>query len=121
MPRLEIEVAIAGHDVERGAAVNHARMDGRVRNIVRIVVPATFAKFARNAGEVRDDLASDLDRIDPKRRERRMRLEPANPAPPALLAFVRDDELHPRGLADDASQRANAAPHDVVDQAAHAD
>ena len=72
-------------------------------------------------GEVGDDLAGDLHRVDAVRRQRRMRLVAAHAAAPALLALVRDDELHAGRLADDAAERLHAARDDVGDQPPHAD
>ena len=54
----------------------------------------------------RDDVARDLHGVDALRRQRRMRLVAAHAAAPALLALVRDDELHAGRLADDAAGRA---------------
>ena len=34
---LEVERAVARHDVERGAAVDHAGVHGRVRDVVRVI------------------------------------------------------------------------------------
>src|SRR4029453_17984380 len=50
-----------------------------------------------------------------------MRLVPADTTAPALLAFVSDDELHAGRLADDASQRRNAALRHIRDQSSHPD
>ena len=121
MTDLEVELAVARHDVERGAAADDARVDCRVRYVVCVVVLALVAERARDVGEVGDDLAGDLDGVDAERRQRRMRFVSAHAAAPALLALVRDDELHAGRLADDAAQRLDAARDDVVDQPPHAD
>ncbi len=50
-----------------------------------------------------------------------MRLVAPHAAAITALSLVRDDELHARGLADDAACRPDAARCDVRDQATHAD
>ncbi len=93
----------------------------RVRDVVGVIELALVAERACDVGEVGDDLARDLDGVDAERRERRVRFVPAHAAAPALLALVRDDELHAGRLADDATERLDAARDDVVDQPPHAD
>ena len=62
MAELEIERAVARNDVERGAAVDHADVHGRVRHVVRVVAAAAVAESRAPSGEERDDLAGDLRR-----------------------------------------------------------
>ena len=48
MANLEVERAVARHDVERGAAVDHAGVHGRERHVVGGVERAVVAKRARH-------------------------------------------------------------------------
>ena len=121
MPELEIEAAIARHDVECGPAAYHAGVNRRVRHVVRGVESAAITEAARHLGQERHDLAGDLHGVDAARRQRRVRLVAAHAAAEAPLALVRDDQPHPGRLADDAARRLDAARDDVLQQAAHAD
>src|SRR5947208_6612433 len=121
MADLEVEPAVPRNDVERGAAADDADMRRRVRDIVSVVAPRTVAKLSRALADVVHDCARNLDRVDATRRERRMRFVAANAAAPAHLAFVRDDQLHPGRLADDAPGRLPALGDDIGDEAPHAD
>ena len=93
---LEIEAAVARHDVEGRPAVDHARMHRRVRHVVRGVESRRVAEARAHLGQLSDDLAGDLHGVDAVRRQRRMRLVAAHAAAPALLALVRDDEFASR-------------------------
>ncbi len=121
VPKFEIEAAVARHDVERGAAAHHAGVDGRVGYVVGRVVDAAITKTARHVRQERDDLAGDLHGVHAARRQRGMRLVSTHAAAVALLALVRDDQVHAGGFADDATGRLDASRADVRDQAPHAD
>ena len=76
--------------------------------------PPRSRKRRRHLGQERHDLAGDLHRVDAVRRQRRVRLVAAHAAAAALLALVRDDQLHAGRLADDAAGRLDAARDDVL-------
>ena len=93
VPELEIEAAVARHDVERRAAADHAGVHRRVR-ARRTRRRSRRDRETRRAmlREERHDFAGDLHRVDAARRQRRMRLVAAHAAAVAFLALVRDDE-----------------------------
>ena len=121
VPEFEIEGAVARHDVERRAAVDHTGMDRRVGHVVGGIEAAPIAKPASHVRQERDDFAGDLHRVHPSRGQRGMRLMAAHAAAVAFLALVRDHQMHARRLADDASRRLDAARGHVRDQAPDAD
>ena len=114
MPDLELERAVARHDVERGSAADHADVRRRERDVVRGILALRASRNARARSAIHATMiARDLHGVDALRRQRRMRLVSAHAAAPGLLALVRDDELHAGRLADDAAGRRNAARDDV--------
>ena len=114
-------VAVARDDIERGAAVDHAGVDGRVRHVIDRVERAFLDQLAVHGLEVRHELAGDLDCIDALRRERGVRLKAAHRGLVSVLALVRHHHLHAGRLSHDATGRLEALREHVGDQATHAD
>ena len=121
VPELEIEAAVARHDVECRPAAYHAGVNRRVGHVVRGVESAAITEAATHLGKEGHDLAGDLHGVDAVRRQRRVHLVAAHAAAEALLALVRDDQAHPGRLTDDAARRLDSSRNDVLQQAAHAD
>ena len=115
------DIAIPRDDVERGAAVDHAGVDGGVGNVIDRVERTILDQRAVHGLEVRHELAGDLDRVDALRCERRVRLKTAHRGLVGVFAFVRHHHLHAGGLAHDAAGRLEALREHVDDQPAHAD
>src|SRR5437870_1310219 len=121
MSNFEFENAVARHDVECGAAVDRASVDGGVGHVVGRIEAATLAKPPRHLRQAANDFGGDVYRIDAARRQRRVRLVAAHAAAVTLLAFVRDDESHARRFTDDAAGGLNGTLHDVIDQPSYTD
>jgi hypothetical protein len=101
MPELESELAILGHDVHGSAAVNEARLERGMDDVILIVVCAG-SHFVSQVSEEHDQFGRMFDGIDGTRRQAGMGLQPANPHPIGAPTLVADDRAHFRGLADDA-------------------
>lgn len=115
----EIEAAVFRHDVERGAALHGARMDGGVLHVIELVERAFLLDAPCHALEVGDHFGGILDRVDPLGRQARMRFEAAHPAAVTLFALMADDHLHAGRLADDTHHRGRFDVGEFLDQAAH--
>ncbi len=118
---LEIEPAVARHDVERSAAVDDAGVHGRVRDVVGVVelpwsrnARAMFVRYvtisqaictALTPSGVSDECAS-----WPRTRQRQL-----------FLPLCATTSSMPVGSPTMQPERSDAAPDDVVDQPAHAD
>jgi hypothetical protein len=116
---LEIKHALVGHDVQRGATMNHAGMDSRVGHVETAVVRAAVAMPSRHLLQEGHRFGGSLHRVDAKRRISRMRSQPAHRAAKTLLALVRDYRPHFRGFADDAGTRPYARLLQITQQTAH--
>ena len=121
MTEFEREFAISRNDVERGAALDRADVNGRERHVIVVIVPLVMSKPERHRADVGDDLARDLDRIDAVRSQCGVRFETAHRASIRPLALVRDDELHACRLTDDATSWLIRNVGQVRDQPPHAD
>lgn len=115
------DVAIARNDVERRTAGDDAGVHGRERHVEGVVERTFGRETARDASEIRDELAGDLHRIHALRRQRRMRLVAANRGLVRMLALVRDHDLHAGRFTHDAAGRLVAVVDHLRDQVAHAD
>jgi len=113
---LEIEAAVARHDVECGPARDDAGLDRRIgRHEARIERPLV-APAPGEPADVRDDLGRGLDGVDADMGQGRVTLAAVDVAAQALLALVRDHRLHRGGLADDAEPRPHGPPRERRDQ-----
>ena len=66
---LEQEAAGVGHDVERGAAFDHAGMGGGVRNVIERVARALAGEAVGHVTDIDDQARRILDRVDALGRE----------------------------------------------------
>ena len=82
-------------------------MNGRMGDLVKLVIGAFGLDPPRHVFEVGDQLGRVFDGVDALWRQRRMRLQPAHVDGEAALALVAGDHLHGCRLADDAHGRAD--------------
>jgi hypothetical protein len=106
---LELEVAFGGHGVDRVAALDRTRLAGGEGHVVKLVERTFRAELVDEIADVTDEPRRIFDRVQPLRRERRVRRKPAHAAVIRVDALMRDDRAHHQ-------RRAGAADFFVVRQ-----
>ena len=119
--KFEVEDAVAGYDVQRRTAADHAGVYRRVWDVIPRIEPPALAKPPRHLREHHHDFACDLNCIDSARSQRRVHFVAADAAAVAPFPLVRDDRAHPGGLAHDTAGGCNATLAEIRDQPPHAD
>ncbi len=107
---LPFEGAVAGDDVDRGAAGDPADVEARVGRVEAALGLRRSPAFGREPADLGDDLGRRGDRVDAAFGRARMRLVPGDPRAQELDALMRVGDLHLGRLADDRQPRTRRMP-----------